>query len=255
MAGPQYDGPPDTLRAPRYLFLCTTPRSGSHRLCRAMYELGLGVPTEYLHPWAFETIAPRLAPGVDPTTEAGFAAYWQQVCRRRQRNGVVAASVFGYQLAQVRTILADRAGDLFIQLYRRSRSDQVASLMALYQTKRPYEGEAQINGIPDISEISPRSIRIVGQFLEMQNRRWRAFLADKSHLTIATEDFFGDPAATLERIVAHAGMQPDAAAIAQAAQAVTATGVYAANRAAKQKILAAHPDAFAALDRATDDAV
>lgn len=255
MSGPQYDGQPDETHPPRYLLLCTTPRTGSHRLCRAMYELGLGVPTEYLHPWAFVTMAPRFSPGVDPETSEGFAAYWQQVCRYRQRGGLVAASVFGYQIAQVKAIIGDRDGDLFIHLFRRNRGEQVASLMALYQTKMPYEGEARISGIPDISEISPRSIRIVDQFLRAQNRRWRAYLADKPHLAIASEDFFADPEAVLERIAVHCGFAPNSLPIAEAARAIEGTSAYTANRNAKQKILADFPDAFAALDRAAEDAI
>lgn len=248
MSGQQYDRLSGEAGPVRYLFLCTTPRTGSHRLCRALYELGLGVPTEYLHPWAFETMGKRWCAGIDLATPAGFDAYWQQVCRLRRRGGFVAVSAFGYQTAQVRRLIGDADRHVFIHLYRRSRSDQVASLMTLYQTKMPYEGQAQISGIPDLSEISPRSIRIVNQFLALQQKRWRRFLAGKPHLEITTEDFFADPACMLARIADHCGLDAANLPIAEAARSTEATHAYSVNRDAKQSLMARFPDAFAALN-------
>ncbi len=250
LSGEEYDRLSDEAGAPRYLFLCTTPRTGSHRLSRAMYELGLAFPGEYLHPWAFERMGKRWCPEADPATPEGFEVYWSNVCRWRGRDGIVACAAFGYQIAQVRQIVGTGEGHLFIHLHRRTRSDQVASLMTLYQTKMPYEGHAQISGIPDISEISPRSIRIVNQFLDLQERRWQAFLRDKPHLAVASEDFFADPAGVLERIAIHCGRDPAALPIAEAAGMAAATRAYTVNRDTKNELMAQFPEAFAGLDKA-----
>lgn len=232
----------------RYLFLCATPRTGSHRLCRAMYEMGLGVPTEYLHPWSFITMGKRWCPNTDPNTPEGFETYWREVCSRRKRNGLVSISVFGYQLPQVRRLIGNNERHIFIHLCRRKRSEQVASLMALYQTKMPYEGETRISGIPDISEISPRSIRVVNQFVELQNKRWRTFLRDKPHLTIITEEFFLNPARVLEEIAVHCGLNPKLLPIADAANATSQGNAYTGGQKAKKRIMAQFPDIFEALN-------
>lgn len=255
LSGEEYDRLSDEAGAPRYLFLCTTPRTGSHRLSRAMYELGLAFPGEYLHPWAFERLGKRLCPEADPATPEGFEVYWSNVCRWRRRGGIVACAAFGYQIAQVRQIVGTGEGHLFIHLHRRTRSDQVASLMTLYQTKMPYEGHARISGIPDISEISPRSIRIVNQFLDLQERRWQAFLRGKPHLSVASEEFFTDPACVLKRIAIHCGHDPATLPIAEAAGMAAAAQAYTANRETKNRLMAQFPEAFTELDKARDHGV
>ena len=97
LSGEEYDRLSDEAGPPRYLFLCTTPRTGSHRLSRAMYELGLAFPAEYLHPWAFERLAERWCAEADPATPEGFEIYWSNVCRWRNRDGIVACAAFGYR--------------------------------------------------------------------------------------------------------------------------------------------------------------
>lgn len=250
LSGEEYDRLSGEAGPPRYLFLCTTPRTGSHRLSRAMYELGLAFPAEYLHPWAFERLAERWCAEADPATPEGFEIYWSNVCRWRNRDGIVACAAFGYQIARVRQIVGTGEGHLFIHLHRRTRSDQVASLMALYQTKMPYEGHSRISGIPDISEISPRSIRIVSQFLDLQERRWQAFLRDKPHLSVASEEFFADPASVLERIASYCGRDPVTLPIAEAAGRAAAAQAYTIGRETKNGLMAQFPEAFAELDKA-----
>jgi LPS sulfotransferase NodH len=255
LSGAEYDRPAPSTEPRRYLFLCTTPRSGSHRLGRALYELGLGVPTEYFHPIALLDHAHRWEVAVDVASGEGVGEYWRKACYWRTRNGVMATSLFGFQIKLLKQLLGPGDSNLFIHLHRRRPSDQVASLLAIYQTKMPYAGLGTDLYIPDIGEVSPRAIRILGQWLAMQNRKWRAFLGDHPHISIASEDFFGDPGAVLERVLRHCRFHADTALLERVAASVRSSGAYAVNAALKQKILLEFAADFAALDEACSDAV
>ncbi len=174
-------------------------------------------------------------------------AYWREVIRRRTRNGIVVASVFGFQIGFLKRVLRADDQAIFVHLYRRSVADQVASLLALYQTKMPYEEQRPRPNIPGISEISPRAIRILGQWVAQQNRKWRSFLADRPHLTTSSEDFFRDPAQLLRAILARSGIALSEDKVGAALQGVRGAGAYSTNADFKQRILEEHAASFAAL--------
>ena len=127
-----YDQAPHDGGARRLLFICTTPRTGSHRLSRALYDLGLGVPSEYFHPNTIEALAPRWGLAADRSSPGWLDVYWQEVLRRRTRGGIVAVSIFGIQIGLLKRLIGPGDRPLFIHLYRRSAAEQVASLLALY---------------------------------------------------------------------------------------------------------------------------
>jgi LPS sulfotransferase NodH len=245
-----YDQPPQEDGAPRLLLVCTTPRSGSHRLGSALYSLGLGVPSEYFHPNTIAVLCARWGMANDPKAPGWHETYWREVVRRRTRNGILAVSFFGVQLGILKQLIGPADKPVFVHLYRRSMADQVASLLALYQTKMPYEGRATVANIPDISEISPRSIRILGQWLDLQNRKWRGFLADKPHLAVSSEDFFDEPAAILRAILAQGEITVSPSRLEAAAELVRGSRAYPVNAAIKRRLLQDHAAGFAALDDA-----
>jgi len=249
--GEVYDQVPRDDDARRLLLVCTTPRTGSHRLGRALYDLGLGIPSEYFHPNTIEALAPRWGLAGDRQSHGWLDAYWQEVLRRRTRHGIVAVSFFGTQLGILKRLLAPADRPILIHLYRRSAADQVASLLALYQTKMPYESQRKMANIPDISEISPRSIRILGQWLALQNHKWRGFLADKPHLATSSEDFFDDPAAILRAILAQGEIAVSPSRLEAAAESVSGSRAYSVNAAIKRQLLQDHAAGFAALDDAS----
>jgi LPS sulfotransferase NodH len=255
LSGAEYDRPTPLSEPRRYLFLCTTPRSGSHRLGRALYDLGAGVPTEYFHPIALFDYAQRWGNAVDVASGGGVGKYWERVSYWRTRNGVVATSLFGFQMKLLQQLLRPGDRNIFLHLYRERPSEQVASLLAIYQTKRPFAGAETDLYIPDIGEVSPRAIRILGQWLAMQNRKWRAFLRDHPHLTIASEEFFGEPRAVLERVLWHCELEVDAALLERVARSVREAGAYPANAELKQQILRDFAPDFAALDEVCSNAV
>jgi LPS sulfotransferase NodH len=248
---PAFDQTPPDDGPSTPLFLCTTPRSGSHRLGRALFDLGLGVQEEYLHAKVVRILGDRWGLNVDPQSPGSLRSYWRQVCRRRSRSGFVVASVFGSHLRTLEGVLASEPAPVFVHLYRRSVGDQLASLLALFQTKAPYEGAHRAEDIPDISEISSRSIRLLYRSLELQKDKWRRFLADKPHLSIASEDFFRRPEEALRAIVAHCGAVVPAVQIAAAAASVERSRAYSRNAAIKRQILEDHAATFASLGEPT----
>jgi LPS sulfotransferase NodH len=251
----RHDQLPDAVDAPRLLFLCTTPRTGSHRLGRALYELGLGVPAEYFHPYSLDVLGTRWAIPGDCRAPGWLERYWQEIRRRRARNGIVAASLFGFQLSVLKRLIGPADSPVFIHLYRRSATDQIASLLTLYQTKMPYENQRMLTNIPGIGEISPRAIRILNQWLTQQNRKWRGFLADKPHLSVSSEDFFERPSAILRAILTQGNIAIAPGRVDAAAQLVSRSRAYSTNAAIKRRLIEDHAASFAALARDIDGAL
>lgn len=247
-----YDQPAQDAGAERVIFLCTTPRTGSHRLARALYELGLGVPLEYFDRGTAELLAARWGVAGDRQSPGWFDRYWREVLRRRTRNGTAAVSLFGSQLAIARRLVATVDRPVLIHLHRRSMVDQIASLLAIYRTKRPYDSDLVIADIPDIGEISPRSIAILHRWLALQNRKWRDFLADRPHLSTASEDFFRDPGKVLRAILAQASIALAPAAVEAAASGVRASRAYSTNADIKRRLIEEHAASFAAIRQAED---
>jgi LPS sulfotransferase NodH len=243
-----YDQPPHD-GARRLLFICTTPRSGSHRLGRALFELGLGIPSEYFHANTICTLGDRWGLNGDRKSAPWLDRYWQQVQRRRARGGFVAASIFGTQTHLLKRLATPGDQPVFVHLYRRSAADQIASLLALYQTKMPYENQRQMPNIPSISEISPRSIRVLDQWLDLQNRKWRTLLDGKPHLAIASEDFFADPAKILGAILEQGEFEITPSELESAADHVRRSKAYSVSAGIKRQLLLEHAASFALLDR------
>ena len=250
-----HDQPVAAEDARQLLFICTTPRSGSHSLCRALYDLGLGVPEEYFHPNAMAQLAARWAIPSDPASPQWFEAYWQRVQQQRNRNGIVAVSLFGYQTALLTRLLRPTDQPVFLHLHRLSATDQISSLIALYQTKKPYENDQQVPQIPDIGEISPRSIRILHKWLRMQNDKWCQFLADKPHLAMTSEELFSHSDKLLTRVVEHGQWPVPRDRIAQVATEVTRSQAYSVNAEIKRRLLAENAAAFAAIADEGQDGV
>ena len=87
-----FDEPDPGDASRQHLFLCTSPRTGSHRLMRALYDVGLGVPAEYFHPASVAHLGARWQVPTDMGQPGNAERYWRQVERHRTRNGIVARS-------------------------------------------------------------------------------------------------------------------------------------------------------------------
>ncbi|MCC6828675.1 MAG: hypothetical protein IT550_10655 [Novosphingobium sp.] len=249
LTGAEHDRPWETGEPERHLFLCTTPRSGSHRLGRALFTLGIGCPAEYFHPSVVSDLAQRWQVPHAFASHDALRAYWQRVCALRRQQGTVAASLFAYQIRHLAALGLPADRSIHIHLRRRKLGQQVASLITLYRTKRPFDGEEEVSFIPDLNEISPRAIRILGQWIKMQNRRWEAFLADKPHVTVISEDFFARPDVIVPQVLDACGLAASPAAIDALLADLRASGSYNLDSDEKRRLLAEFAADFAALDR------
>src|SRR5205085_10968681 len=97
VSGEAFDRSPCPLQAK--VFICSTPRTGSYLLCRAMIHHGIGIPHEYFHFWHAGIIGPRFGIGalkegrVLATDPAARAAYIAALLERRTLNGIFASKI------------------------------------------------------------------------------------------------------------------------------------------------------------------
>ena len=204
-----FDQPSDEAAAPRMLVLCTTPRCGSHRLGRALFDLGLGVQEEYLHSKVMRILGGRWAVDVDPQSAdspLGLLAASlpmaraRRICRAvdfRQSPEHPQAVYPAVGPAGLRPSLSPKRGRPGRQLDR-THAEPRRPIIATIATM-------SWRTFPASANILPRSIGLVHRYLALQNRKWRRFLADERHLSISSEAFFARPTEVLQAIVAQCG--------------------------------------------------
>lgn len=231
----------------KYLFLCSSPRTGSHRLCDALYALGLGIPKEYFNSAYSGLLAAEWGLSIDFESTEGMTEYWRHIVRKRTRNGVVAISVFGSQLRWLQQVVTPSDRAIFIHLSRRNLAAQVASLIALYQTKMPFENNTIVPGIPDISEISERSIGIVERSIVQQNAKCRSYIAARPHVSVTTEGFLENPGETLRSILSLGEWPCDEQLLKSVVARVRQSKPYVTNAAIKSQLLYDYAPTFAAM--------
>jgi LPS sulfotransferase NodH len=103
LSGAAFDHPPSPLR--KKIFICTSQRTGSYWLCRAMIHCGIGVPHEYFHRLHIPLIGPWC--GLAALADAGRLtsdpdlrrAYMAAIVHRRTRNGIFSAKIQGAEYA------------------------------------------------------------------------------------------------------------------------------------------------------------
>ena len=229
---------PEFLGEPRKVFLCSTPRSGSYLLCRAMINAGVGVPHEYFNPIVMRQIAPRfgLAASLEPlrwwprgrldrlgfrkaerAAESDFLArYIGELAPRRCQNGVFAAKIHFRDYLKVLDNPQGCAfldGGLFIHLFREDMLKQAISTRFAELTGRWGIDDAvttppSVN--PDFFDTAgiDRSIDDLAE----QDRGWRVFLASNglNAMSISYERLCKDPFAFVVAIAARLGLDANA---------------------------------------------
>ena len=211
LSGELLDQPPCPVRAK--VFVCSTPRTGSYYLCRAMIHHGIGIPHEYFHFLHAATIGPRV--GIDALqngwllkTDSGVRqAYIREVMNRRTINGIFSAKVQWWELAH---FLNNPEGvelfqnGHFLYLYREDLLAQAISLHVSYQTGRW--------GFDDLVTSEPRSNpnffdnASINKYLEeisAHDTNWRRFFARNqiSPLAVSYERLIDDTAGVLGSMV------------------------------------------------------
>lgn len=229
------DQPPFT-GAPKKLFICSTPRSGSYMLCRYMINAGLGVPHEYFNPIIMREMAPRLGLGdairglqwqrrtwrdqlpfgnpARTAEEAFLQRYLAALVPLRCQAGIFAAKVHHEHLVKVLENPTGRAlldGGVFIYLYREDLLKQAVSAQFAHLTGRWGVDDTVTttpSQKPDFFNIKLLDNLLIG--LAEQDRAWRVFLSRNcpTRLTISYEQLCEDPYRFLSRIARHVGIDP-----------------------------------------------
>jgi len=227
---------PEFPGLPRKVFICSTPRSGSYLLCRAMINAGLGVPHEYFNPIVIRQIAPRFG----LREEIGNLRWWPRgrldrlslrrseraaeieflekylraLMSKRCQGGVFAAKMHYRDYLKVLDNPVGRRlldGGLFIHLYRDDMLKQAVSAHFAQLTGRwgiddTVTTEPAIN--PDFFEV--KAIDETLNNLSEQDRGWRVFLARNgvAPMSISYETLCKDPFAFVVAIARRLGMDP-----------------------------------------------
>jgi LPS sulfotransferase NodH len=212
---------PTFVGAPRKLFICSTPRSGSYLLCRYMINAGLGVPHEYFNPIIMRQMAPRLGLGPDiervtwrprgrvdrllfgnstHAAEENFLnKYLAALIPRRCQGGVFAAKIHFDQFLKVLNNPTGRQlleGGVFVHLYREDLVKQAVSTYFANLTGRWGIDETITTAPvehPDFFDVAALDRAV--QALADDDKGWRIFLARNglSPLSIAYEEMCKDP--------------------------------------------------------------
>jgi LPS sulfotransferase NodH/GT2 family glycosyltransferase len=211
------DQPPCPVRAK--IFICSTPRTGSYFLCRAMIHHGIGIPHEYFHLLHATIIGPRV--GIDALqdswllkTDAGVRrAYIREVMNRRTVNGIFSAKVQWSELAR---FLNNPEGlelfqnGHFLYLYREDLLAQAISLHISHQTGRwGFDDPATLAPRPEPNFLDNASINKSLQEISMHDMAWRRFFAlnQISPLTVSYESLIDDTGSVLRSMVESFGLE------------------------------------------------
>jgi LPS sulfotransferase NodH/GT2 family glycosyltransferase len=201
------------------VFICSTPRTGSNFLCRAMIHYGMGVPLEYFHFVHAAIIGPRvgisaLQNGWLLKTDAWIRrAYIKEVMNRRTVNGIFSAKVQWWEFAH---FLNNPEGiELFqnahfLYLYRQDLLAQAISLHISYQTGRWGFDDlvtSEPSSKPDF--MDNESINKYLAEISTHDMAWRRFFARNriSPLAVSYESLIADTGGVLRSMVESFGLE------------------------------------------------
>jgi trehalose 2-sulfotransferase len=217
-----FDRPPEPVRTK--LVLCSTGRTGSFLLCRALVHHGIGVPHEYCNAVHARTLGPRwgieaLRDGEALASDAAARrAYFAALQERRTANGIFAVKLHWWQVeryldnAEGLALLQDAH---FIHLQREDVLAQAVSLYVAQLTGRWSRGAPAAPPPPaaqffDAAQLGAR-LRAIAE----GDAAWRLFFGRNGIVPLALtyEAMLGDLAGTVRRIIARFGLAvPPAAA-------------------------------------------
>ena len=168
------------------IIVCSTPRTGSYLLCRAMIHAGIGIPHEYFNSVNAAIIGTRYGLGTitsdDLETDGPKRrAYIAALLENRTVNGIFAAKI---QRGQFRQYFKNYhgielfKGALFIYIYREDLVAQAVSLHMSLLTGRWGVNDA-VTTRPAINPnfFDNRLITEVMDELAIQDSEWRLFFA------------------------------------------------------------------------------
>jgi trehalose 2-sulfotransferase len=210
VTGESFDQPASPLRTK--FFICSSPRTGSYLLCRAMIHHGIGVPHEYFNTRHIDVIGPRwgileLKEPERLRAEGDLRRrYIGALLQRRTRNGIFAAKLQGWEY----TAYLDNAegtelfqAGCFIHLHRHDLLDQAISLRISLLTGRwGNDGTVTTPPADNPNFFDNDQIVRIAKGIAQEDAMWRLFFAQNGivPLTIAYEDLSADVGGTIGRI-------------------------------------------------------
>jgi trehalose 2-sulfotransferase len=206
-----FDQPHSTPRVK--IIICSTPRSGSYLVCRAMIHHGIGVPHEYFNGLNASVIGARFGLGTIYSSHLAVngperRAYISALLQRRTVNGIFAAKIQGGQFGQYfKNAMSPTLfeGARFIYLYREDLLAQAISFHVSLLTGRWGPGnEATTAPVANPNFFDHNLIVNRMQIIADQDREWRLFLARNatSPLFLSYEAVRDNLAGALSRIAA-----------------------------------------------------
>ena len=204
--GPDYDFP-DFPGLPKSYLIATTPRCGSHLLGHLLAATGmLGSPLEYfskgrLRDWQerlnardraelFTTLFRRRT---SPSGWFGVKAHWPQFAQIA--NDLPVFELFNFQR--------------FVHIERRDQLAQAISWVIAQQSA----AWISFHAASEEPTYNFAAIENALQVIDAQTGTWKQFFADQAiePLTVIYEDLVADPDATVDRVLAHCGVDRDPA--------------------------------------------
>lgn len=187
-----------TLMA-RLVCLCTTPRSGSEALSRALRDAGMNGPLEINHTAYRDYIARNHGAAI---AKATLPEMIDALLRREKDVGHVAVKLFEDEFQTLRRART-MSHDLLVLLERRDVVAQVVSLVAVNVTGRALNSDDPTLG-REVSALSATTVKSAIFYVCRSRRRWRrVFEAQPTALRLVSEDVFADPVEGMTQIASH----------------------------------------------------
>jgi LPS sulfotransferase NodH len=215
VTGGEFDQPSCPVR--HKLIICTTGRSGSFLLCRAMIHNRIGVPHEYFSGVYANAIATRLGLGTVMSPDLAVdglkrQSYIDALLNRRTVNGIFAIKIHRGQFEQYLKNAPAKdliRGAKFIYLYREDLLAQAVSFHISQLTGRWGIGSGDVTKI--ISEKKFFDNTAINNTLRMiadQDRDWRLFFAysNIAPLFLSYESLISDISGALQKIALRFGL-------------------------------------------------
>jgi glycosyltransferase involved in cell wall biosynthesis/LPS sulfotransferase NodH len=200
------------------IFICSTGRTGSYLLCRAMIHHGIGIPHEYFNGINAGIISTRFGLGTITSRDLeadgpARRAYIAALLERRTKNGIFAVKIHRGQYRQYfqsSKNLELFQGANFIYMYREDLVAQAVSFHMSLLTGRWSVDEA-VATPPAVAPQFFDNDLIARHLVELaiQDSEWRSFFAknDIRPLILSFEDIKDDLGAALRTIVKSFGLQ------------------------------------------------
>ena len=205
--GSEFDTPREFRALPvRSLLICSSPRTGGHALCAALWDQGWGMPMEYFNP---DFMIPLQQRWIDktvmnfPRAKDNLEIYGRLLIEKRSTH-VIAVKLFWEHLTLYQKAFANSYFETrYIHLTRRDKISQTISLAATMLTGRAFNDDFKLKYVHRIAHLDNEKILKIYDWLASSEFSWRAYLAclpAANVMELEWEDFQSNPGVHLKAI-------------------------------------------------------